>query len=232
MGIQADIQSLSPSSLIELFEIDTNHLPDGGLFHFHAGTNELRQPVIWQGVEYMPFPVKAEGFEIRSEGVLPRPTMTVSNVDGLISLLVRDYQDLLGSKVTRIRTLAQYLDAINFAEGNPDADPQQELPRETWIVDRKALENDEAVSFELASPHDVMGQQLPARQIIRSTCVWLYRSSECGYCGGPVATATDAPTSDPALDRCSRRLSGCMLRFGTNGELPYGGFLAAGLMRS
>lgn len=231
MGIRADIQSLSPSALIELFVIDTTHLPEGGVFHFHAGTNELRQSVIWQGVEYTPFPVKAEGFEARSEGTLPRPTLSVANADGLMSILVRDYQDLLGSTVTRIHTLAQYLDAINFADGNPTADPTQEFQRETWIVDRKSLENDELISFELASPHDVMGQQLPARQIIRNTCVWLYRSPECGYCGGPVADATDAYTSDPAKDRCSRRLSGCKKRFGEYAELPFGGFPAAGLMR-
>ncbi|EMU3266937.1 TPA: phage minor tail protein L, partial [Shigella sonnei] len=52
MGIKADIQSLSPSALIELFVLDMSNTTSGGKLFFHAGTNELMQPVVWQGVTY------------------------------------------------------------------------------------------------------------------------------------------------------------------------------------
>lgn len=64
-------------------------------------------------------------------------------------------------------------------------------------------------------------------------CPWGYRSPECGYTGGPVAKADDTPTSDPALDDCSHRVSGCRLRFGSDpAGLPFGGMPAAALVRS
>ena len=50
MGIRADIQSLSPSALIELFELDMSVTTSGGKLYFHAGTNGLSQPIVWQGV--------------------------------------------------------------------------------------------------------------------------------------------------------------------------------------
>ncbi|MCP6744992.1 phage minor tail protein L, partial [Klebsiella pneumoniae] len=48
MGIRADIQSLSPSALIELFELDMSVTTSGGKLYFHAGTNGLSQPIVWQ----------------------------------------------------------------------------------------------------------------------------------------------------------------------------------------
>jgi lambda family phage minor tail protein L len=63
MGIRADIQSLSPSALIELFELDMSVTTSGGKLYFHAGTNGLSQPIVWQGVSYEPWPIKASGFD-------------------------------------------------------------------------------------------------------------------------------------------------------------------------
>ena len=63
MGIKADIQSLSPSALIELFVLDMSNTTSGGKLFFHAGTNELMQPVVWQGVTYETVPIKASGFD-------------------------------------------------------------------------------------------------------------------------------------------------------------------------
>lgn len=66
-----------------------------------------------------------------------------------------------------------------------------------------------------------------------NVCPWAYRGPECGYTGGPVADVNDEATSNPALDDCSKRVSGCRLRFGSDpAGLPYGGFAAAGLTRS
>lgn len=110
--IQADLQSLQPSALIELFVLDTTSL-GGTPVYFHAGTNGLQQPIVWQGQTYQPYPIQVTGFELTGQGALPKPTMSVSNVGGLISALVMQYDDLVGAKLTRKRTFAQYLDAIN-----------------------------------------------------------------------------------------------------------------------
>ena len=75
--------------------------------------------------------------------------------------------DLTGATVTRIRTLARYLDAINFSGGiNPlgTPDPTAEFPQEIYKIDRKASENREVVTFELAAVFDLVGVIAPKRQ--------------------------------------------------------------------
>lgn len=113
MTITQDIQSLRPGDLVELFELDATAL-GGTLLRFNAGTNKLRSPVIWQGNTYVPLPIDASGFEFSGKGQLPRPTLKVANIGGLVTAQLRDFNDLLGAKVTRRRTLAKYLDAANF----------------------------------------------------------------------------------------------------------------------
>lgn len=232
----ADIQSLGSSALIELFVLDTTGLSDATgqseVFRFHAGTNKLRQAVVWQGYEYQPFPVDAGGFEVTGRGVLPRPTIRVANVSGLIGALCRTLQDLIGAKLTRKRTYVKYLDAVNFVGGvNPTADPNVYFHDDIWYVNRKSAENKVTVEFELAAAFDVQGVMLPRRQVVQNICPWRYRGAECSYAGGPVATVTDDATSDPALDRCGKKLASCRLRFPEPADLPYGGFPGAGLIR-
>lgn len=191
---------------------------------FHAGLNELRGPVFWQGNEYTPWPLHGTEFGVSGEGAPARPKLIVGNFGGAVSALCREYGDLLGVKLRRLRTLVQYLDAANFADGNPSANPAEHYPTETWIITRKVNEMPSAVEFELGSPLDLHGVMLPRRQVIASTCMWAYRSEECSYAGPPVADYRNQPTSDPAKDQCSRSLTGCKLRFGERGELPFGGF--------
>ena len=77
--------------------------------------------------------------------------------------------DLTGAKVTRIRTLAKFIDAVNFTDGvNATADPTAEFPREVYSIDRKSSENREVVEFELAAPTDLAGVLIPGRQATRS----------------------------------------------------------------
>lgn len=90
-------------------------------------------------------------------------------------------------------TLARFLDAANFKDGNPTADPNQHFPDEMWFVEQKTLETHEVVEFELSSVFDLMGVQLPYRQIIKNTCPWKYRGPECGYTGPYFDKTTSKP---------------------------------------
>ncbi|GAC1315506.1 MAG: phage minor tail protein L [Collimonas sp.] len=227
--IQSEIQSLSPSALIELFVLDLGK-QGGGVFHFHAGTNELSGDVVWQGQIYARFPIEATGFDKRSTGALPRPVVKVSNAQGLMGAQARQFGYFLGCRFIRKRTFARFLDAVNFASGNPQADPNQALPDDIWIIDRKANENPTQMEFELASALDMQGVALPRRQMIQNCCAWVYRSPECGYAGGAVAKEDGTATADLTLDLCGKRLTDCKLRFGT-GVLPYGGFPGCGLVQ-
>lgn len=170
MSIRTEIQRLAPSSVIELFELDMSVTTSGGKLFFHAGTNNLDTSVVWQGVEYLPWPIKASGFDKTGSGSLPRPKMTVSNYGGTISAEVAANDDLVGCTITRRRTLARFLDASNFPSGNATADASQHFPDEIWFVEQKTLETKDSVEFELSSVFDLMGVQLPARQIIKNSC--------------------------------------------------------------
>jgi lambda family phage minor tail protein L len=213
-----------------LFEIDLTEI-GGPVDYFHG--HRQAGDIVWQGKRYAPWAITAEGFAYSGQGPSPMPTLSVGNVNGLISALCLALDDLVGGRLVRRRTLGQYLDAESFPDGsNPAADPTQELPPETWFIERKAHEDNESVAFELSSPLDFGDERLPRRQIISNRCTWKYRSAECGYTGGPRADENDVPTDDPAKDKCSGCLRGCKLRFGENNPLPFGGFPAAGLIRT
>jgi lambda family phage minor tail protein L len=226
--ILADIQKLDPGVLLELIEVDATAL-GGSIIYFHAGMNVLRAPVVWQGKTYSPWPVDASGFEWSGRGQLPTPHLKVANIAGTATALALAYDDLVGAKVTRRRTMARYLDAVNFPGGvNANADPTAGFVDDIFYVERKVSESRLIVEWELRSAIDVEGIKLPRRQVIAGMCLWVYRSAECGYAGGPVATINDAATSDPAQDRCGKRLASCKFRFGAYGPLPFGGFPGVG----
>jgi lambda family phage minor tail protein L len=230
-SITSEIQKLAPSAVIELFVLDLALFGQGPV-RFHAGTNALRQRVVWQGLAYDAFPLEVEGFEFNGNGQVPRPRLRVANVTGAITALVLTYQDLVGAKITRKRTLAKYLDAVNFEGGiNPAADPNAEFADDIYYIDRKSRETRDAVEFELAASFDLEGVTLPRRQIVQNVCPWRYRGAECGYAGVNYFDASDLAVGASSQDVCGKRLSSCQARFGAHEELPFGGFPAAGLIR-
>ncbi len=192
-------------------------------FHTASGVETGMQDVelngTWQRVSYTgtasASTVKFTIGVVGSEGL--------SELHSLVTVDICCAQVELGAEVTAIQSTPRY-------EYGLEADPTQHLVDDVWYVDRKSKENSVSIEFELASALDMQGVTLPRRQVIQNVCSWLYRSSECGYTGGPVAEANGTPTTDAELDACGKRLSDCKLRFGT-GILPYGGFPGCGLVR-
>tara|TARA_B100001094_G_scaffold140981_2_gene136624 strand:+ start:2850 stop:3632 length:783 start_codon:yes stop_codon:yes gene_type:complete len=185
-SVYQELQKLNPSAIIELFELKLKegiHYATGNpdsvttTQRFHAGTNlNSNGEVVWQGNSYTRLPIEASGFSYQS-GQVPRPGLTISNGLSAMTAILQTANettpgnDLAGAELIRIRTLARYLDAANFSGGsNPlgTPDPYAEFPRETWIVDRKATESREVVSFELSASLDLQGVRGPKRQCLRS----------------------------------------------------------------
>ena len=120
--IITDLQKINPSAIIELFTITTDANLHGSAqtYRFHNGTSlNANGDIIWAANTYTKMPIQAEGFAFQ-KGQLPRPTLTVSNALGTITAILLNVNqvttgnDLTGATVTRIRTLARYLDAVNF----------------------------------------------------------------------------------------------------------------------
>jgi len=238
------LQEIAPGAIIELFQLELNTAQHGTneVFRFHAGTNlNNNANVYWAGEEYLAFPIEADGFDYSGNGQLPRPKIRVSNILNTITALILTLPDgLEGAKVTRIRTLARYIDSTNFpgtvallaqdgselitqggglisAEAtNPfgTPDPTAEFPREIYYVDRKTVENRDVVEFELAAAFDLAGISAPKRKCVANICQWVYKSTECGYSGG--------------LPTCLKTLTDCKAHFGATAELPFGSFPGIG----
>jgi len=215
-----DFQQVAPSSVIELFQLELTQAIHGAneTYYFHSGANQgATAEITWQQQSYLAFPVEADGFEYSGTGQLPRPRIRVSNVLSTISALILSLPNGLdGAKVTRIRTLARYLDASNFAGGqNPfgSPDPTAEFPREIYYIDRKSTETQEVVEFELAAAFDLAGVRAPKRQCISNICQWQYRSAECGYTEALFFDANDRQVFSAAQDVCGKRLDSCRIRF-------------------
>ena len=233
-SIYADLSTLAPDAIIELFELHYDSTLHGStdILRWHAGSNaDVTGNIIWNSNDYARLPVQAEGFEYTNGGTLPRPTLSVANLDGAITALLLGVNlttpgnDLTGAKVKRIRTLKKFLD------GESAADPYATFPIEEWFIDRKATESRDVVSFELASKFDLSNKELPNRQVVANICQWQYRSSECSYTGSNYFDVNNNSVGTLAQDACGKRLSSCKKRFGENGELPFGSFPGAGLIR-
>ena len=176
-AVFSNLQSINPSAIIELFTLQLSTALHGAntIYRFHAGSNlNANGKIVWDGNEYLRFPVQASGFAFQ-RGQLPRPKISISNATGLISAILLTVNettsgnDLTGATVIRIRTLAKFLDAVNFADGvNATADPNAEFPQEKYVIDRKATETRELVEFERAAPTDLAGVRIPGRQATRS----------------------------------------------------------------
>jgi lambda family phage minor tail protein L len=228
----SDLQQIAPSAVIELFQLELNAAQHGvnETYYFHAGVNATNSgDIIWNGQAYLAFPIEATEFEYTGTGSLPRPKLRISNINGTITGIILTLPNgLEGAKVTRIRTLARYIDGVNFPGGtNPlgTPDPTAEFPREIYYIDRKASENRDLIEFELAAAFDLVGVRAPKRQCVSNVCQWTYRGAECGYAGNAYFNFNDDIVGSISQDVCGKRLRSCEYRFS---QLRFAGSVTVG----
>jgi len=191
--IPADLQGQSVSSgLITVFEVEVPNSDIGGAgidkLYFHDGANGTAD-ITWYSLlddsnfgsttsghygqqTYSAFPVESEGWEVRGSGSLPRPSVRFANINQYWSAHLSNYDDLVGAKVIRRRTLQKHL----------GTNPPVEFNRDVYYIERKTSETAIMVEFELASAFDVQGIQLPRRAVVAARCPWKYKDPEQGGC--------------------------------------------------
>lgn len=233
-GELVEVTGDTPIANIDSSKLDVSQISyqDGKIY---LSLDKWNRNIIWQGQTFEPMALDVSGLEMRSDGKASAPTMTLANningIQGAVSAYCLQFDDFAGAKLKVITTLAKYLDAENFADGNPSA--SNEAKEQLWFIEQKTSENAQQVTFELSNPIDFEGLQIPVRQIT-SLCEWAckgnYRGEFCSYTGIAMFTEKDVPTDNPALDKCSGRLKSCRLRFGDNKPLPFGGFPASNLV--
>lgn len=245
-----DIQKLDPGNMVRLVELDGSafNMPEVLRFHNYnvphtaeelaalpPGTEPEAKPLWWQGREYAAWPSRIEGISASTDGTEASVKLSVGNLNSRITALCLAFDDLLKAKVIIHDTAVRYLDARNFAGGNPNADTTQES-RKVFYVNAKSSEDNEQVQFELASPMNLQGLMIPTRQF-HALCEWCirgkYRSGDgCDYAGTRYFDKDNNPTADPSLDVCSGTTVGCKARHGEDAELPFGGFVGTSLIHS
>jgi len=217
--ILSEMGRAAPSSVVTLYEIDLEDLlidesmpylettlAGEAVFRFHNNLKLTKQKLYWKGEEYHPLPVYVEGFDSNTRGSAPTPRMSmVADEKGdqqsmfrAFKLMVRQLDDLIGAKVTRVRTFAKYLDVKNFYDiqqgggrvtlGDdtliPEGfapDPLAEFPREIFFINRKSVESKNGLEFELGSFIDFESLKLPTRLVISRYCQFQYRGEGCIY---------------------------------------------------
>ena len=199
-ALVTDLQGQSQSSgLITVFEVQLPNSDLGGpgvdKLYFHDGANGTAN-IQWytlldddnfgstnaahysaSPVDYVAFPVESEGWEVRGSGTgsLPRPTVRFANINQYWNAHLSEYDDLVGVKVIRRRTLQKYLSTT----------PPIEFNRDVYYIERKSKEDAIMVEFELTSAFDVQGVKLPRRSIIAARCPWKYKDPDQGGCDWP-----------------------------------------------
>ncbi len=210
-ALTTDFQTLTPSdggvtkgnALIEVFELEIPNSDIGGSgedkLYFHAGVSSSDANIQWYSlksesnygstssgdykqVSYSAYPLEATGFERRATGTLPRPSIRFANINAYFNTYLSNFDDLLGAKIIRRRTLQKYL----------TTNPPVELHREIYYIERKVTENGIMVEFELASSFDAQGIKLPRRTIVAARCSWKYKDTTQGGCDWPTDCKWDS----------------------------------------
>lgn len=210
-----------------MFRLDTTSI--GGAIYYFCQAAEAGTGLTYGGVYYTPVDVQFSGFEMTAQGGLPTPKVKIANTNGVFQNVVNTFGDLIGCKIQRIRTFAQYLD------GQPQADASAFFGPDMFRIERKSSENPIFIEWELSASIDNEGKIIPGRVVVRDTCLWRYRAysvatgafdyskAQCPYTGAAY-DINNQPTGDYTKDACARTLSACKTRFGSNNPLPIGSF--------
>ena len=191
--IATDLQGQEVDSpILDLFELTFN----GNTFYFHPGLEEDLTTVQFRDSEspytirtYTALPLILDGLEISSSGTTSRPNLTVANVTSDLknALNISEYNELIGTTITRRQTLQKYL----YGESG-DASPPIELNKIRYNIDRVAGENNVSVNFELAVVYDLEGISLPRRIVVGKFCSWVYQGHSLYSKGGCVWNNTSS----------------------------------------
>jgi lambda family phage minor tail protein L len=159
MTILQDVVQPALGAWVDLFTIDATAI-GASVYHFTSATDR-GSSVSFGGIVYTALPIDSNGFQASSSGALPRPKLTISNVNKFLQPYILANNYFQGAKVTRIRTLDKYLD------GHPNADSTQFMPQQVWYIDAMTTMTKQIIEFSLVSPLDRPTAKLPMRQILR-----------------------------------------------------------------
>lgn len=142
---------------VELFELDCTNI-GGQSYRF---TNSSQNGLSFGGLDYVYMPIEFDGIDIKGSGAQSRPTMTISNITKVLLSATITLGDLVGAKVSRIRTFETYLDTGSSPNQN------QKLPVDSYYISAKKVHTRDVMQFELCTALDKAQIKLPRRQVTK-----------------------------------------------------------------
>jgi len=215
-----DLATLQTDSIIQLYNLDlTKVAVDPNPATTLYLTNQLdtdMSPLEYDGNVYTAIPVQSDGFEINSSGAMPRPTITIGNINSGYNILLQAYGNFIGAEITRYKVFYKYLD------GKDKGGIGAFISKDKWILNRKVNHNNTFIKFELKNPLDLENVLLPKGQFTRKcslryrrwdqdtqsfiygTCPYTDENFNFDELGNPTSKQNDA---------CGKRLNDCVIRF-------------------
>lgn len=162
MTIAQDVLNPIGNEYVELFDIDLSSTNLSAL-----GSTILRYTPIrlstatinfgGAGYDYSPFPLEITGITHNTDAAPARPQLTISNINKYIGGLSFLYGDLVGAKVTYIRTFSNYLNLTSRIS----------LPPIKYVIRQKLSHNKLILVYELGIPLDKEHSFMPKRQMLK-----------------------------------------------------------------
>lgn len=163
-NVQAEINTLrQQSGYIELFTLDASRF-GGVVYHFTNTPSSTGAGIAFNGITYQPIPIEATGFDITSSGTLPKPHLIIGNVSKTLLSAVLSLGDLVGAKLTRIRTYEKFLDAGSSPNGSAYIGP------EVWLVEQMTQRTASSIQWSLTTTIDRLAFHA-GRQVLKDQSV-------------------------------------------------------------
>jgi len=218
-NIASDVQNLAVGNIVTLYELDLEAIGSATILYFTHSINNDYTPVFFNAREYTPIHMQTSGWQVTGTETLPRPKMVVSNVLLTFASYINTFDDLVGARLTRRRTLEKYLD------GKPEANPNAEFAPDIYKIRSLPQKTKMMAEFELTPYMDYEGIKVPKRQILRDYCRQTYRKyntdtsafdytkSTCPYTSIYKYTRLGIYTTDNLQDSCGKELGDCEMRY-------------------
>lgn len=160
MTITQDLQQSTIPAFIELYELDCTSF-GGSVYRFTNSIPQTGTNIWFGGNPYMLVPIEMTGLDHRSDGSQSRPTMRISNVSRVLLSAVIGLGDIVGAKLTRIRTFAPYLD-------DGETPNQNQRLEEVFYIAKKTTQNKAVIEFEMCTALEKAQFKVPRRQITKA----------------------------------------------------------------
>jgi lambda family phage minor tail protein L len=155
-------------------------------------------PIQWGGNEYEPVAIQISGLQASTDTTL-QAKLSIGNIDGLVSTMLLNFDDLRGAKITWFEVKAKHLD-----QGN-DPDPNAVSDYATFTVQRVSTESELVVELDLSYGEDLTNLILPQQFLSATVCIHFYRegSDQCPFAGAAIADEYQNPLTPIVLSGLS-----------------------------